>query len=377
MYEGPTEPLIARPELPRPGVSRSFALGVAAVALLLGFTLGLMATGSFGPRSSGALYDEDLVTSIVDRVSPAVVEVAVVQRVGRFNLPQTGSGSGFLVDGDGHIVTNDHVVDGAEKIMVKLSDGRTLEAEKLGTSPADDLALLKVDAQEVSGITPLSLADSSNLKTGQMAVAVGSPFHNFNSVTVGVVSGTGRGPSSVLRRPIPDMIQTDAPLNSGNSGGPLLNADGDVIGVNSAVRTGTFQGADDFRIGFAVPSNTVKSLLPQLLEPRQVRRPWLGISGGSVNRDLNGALELPTGVYVTSVSPDSPASDVGLRPLQVSRGTVRGDVITAVDGRSVESVEEMVSYFNTRRPGDEVTLSVYRGGGTVELGVTLAEWPDT
>ena len=166
-------------------------------------------------------------------------------------------------------------MDGAERLTVTLSDGRTLPATRLGSSPADDLAVLQVDAAEVSNVDPLSLSDSSEVRPGQLALAVGSPFQNFNSVTAGVVSGTGRGPTSVLRRPIPDMIQTDAPLNPGNSGGPLLNSDGEVIGVNSSIRTGS-SGIEEFRIGFAVPSNTLKDLLPQLLRSELVRRPWLG-----------------------------------------------------------------------------------------------------
>ncbi|MFQ5894142.1 MAG: S1C family serine protease [Nitrospinota bacterium] len=370
---------IERPSRRSLGVSKPFVIGVAAVAVLLGFALGLMSSSSTGNLAGGssALYDEELVTALVEEASPAVVELNVVQRRGRLRLPRTGSGSGFLVDREGRIVTNHHVVDRAEEITVKLLDGRTLEAEKLGTSPADDLALLQVDPEQVSGIEPLPLADSGDLKTGQMAIAIGSPFHNFNSVTVGVVSGTGRGPSSILRRPIPDMIQTDAPLNPGNSGGPLLNSDGQVIGVNSSVRTGTFQGLDDFRVGFAVPSNTVASLLPDLREPKQVRRPWLGISGGSVGGELVVSPDLPRGIHVTSVFSGSPAARAGLVPAQPFGDSARGDVITAVDGRPLDSVEDMVSYFNTRRPGDEVTLSVFRDGRTIELDVTLAEWPDT
>ena len=260
---------------------------------------------------------------------------------------------------------------------MKLSDGRTLEATNLGTSPADDLALLQVDASEVADITPLTLADSDKVKPGQMAIAVGSPFRNFNSVTVGVVSGTGRGPASVLRRPIPDMIQTDAPLNAGNSGGPLLNSSGEVVGVNSSVRSGAFQGREEFRIGFAVPSNTLKELKPQLTEGRQVRRPWLGVSGGSVTKGLTDSLGIPRGVYVSSVFPGSPAEQAGLVPFQISGATSRGDVITQIDGEPVASVEEMVSYFNTVGPGVEVTLSVYRNDLTVRVPVTLVEWPDT
>ena len=357
-------------------VSRVFVLGVAAVALLLGFALGIFSTSSTGDGVVGsrALYDEDLVTSLFEDASPAVVEVDVTQGAGI--RQRTGSGSGFLIDDNGHIVTNSHVVRGADAISVRLSDGRSIDATRLGSSPADDLALLQVDPSQVSGINPLKLADSSKLKTGEMAVAIGSPFRNFNSVTVGVVSGTGRGPSSILRRPIPDMIQTDAPLNPGNSGGPLLNSSGEVIGVNSSVRTGASQGLEEFRIGFAVPSNTVKSLMPQLLESRVVRRPWLGISGGSVSSDLRSSQDLPSGIYVTRVFANSPAQRAGLVPFRSLRDTT-GDVITAVDGVPVGSVEDMVSYFNTRKPGEEVSLSVFRQSESIELRVTLVEWPDT
>ena len=247
----------------------------------------------------------------------------------------------------------------------------------MGYSPADDLALLKVDADEVADIEPLRLADSDKVESGQMAIAVGTPFRNFNSVTVGVVSGTGRGPVSVLRRPIPGMIQTDAPLNPGNSGGPLLNSKGRVIGVNSSVRSGASLEVDEYRIGFAVPSNTLKDLLPELLIPQLVRRPWLGISSGSVTRELVDSLGVPRGIFIAGVFPGSPAEKVGLVPFRTLRGTSEGDVITAVDGRPMDSVAEMVSYFNTLKPGDDVTLTVFRNSQTVEVEVTLAKWPDT
>ena len=360
------------------GISKTLALGIAAVALLLGFTLGIFATSSSGDGLGGApaLYDESLVTSLFHDASPAIVEIEVTQGSGFFS--RSGAGSGFLIDGDGHIVTNDHVVDGADAVTVRLSDGRNIEATRLGSSPADDLALLQIDPAEVSGISPLKLADSDDLQTGQMAIAIGSPFRNFNSITVGVISGTGRGPSSVLRRPIPDMIQTDAPLNPGNSGGPLLNSRGEVIGVTSSVRTSASQGGlEEFRIGFAVPSNTLKNLMPQLLESSVVRRPWLGISGGAVSSDLDSPSDLPSGIYVTQVFRNSPASRAGLIPFTSLRGAGVGDVITAVDGVPVDSVEDMVSYFNGRKPGDEVVLSVYRQRRSIELEVELDPWPDT
>ena len=358
---------------------RRRAFWMIALGASVGFGLGVVFATALSLDSSGTrtLYDEALVTSLFEKRGPAVVEISVTRERDGIPLPGTSAGSGFLVDDQGHIVTNDHVVRAGGEVMVKLIDGRSVPAVRLGSSPADDLALLKVDASDVRGIDPLPLADSDRVTPGQMAIAIGSPFRQFNSVAVGVVSGTGRGPTSVLRRPIPDMIQTDAPLNPGNSGGPLLNSAGEVIGVNSAVRTGTTQRLEEFRIGFAVPSNTLRDLMPELLESRQVRRPWLGIGGQQVPESLATASGLPDGVLVLNVFPSSPAEVAGLVPFP--RGTSRGvgDVITAVDGRAVTSVEEMVSYFNSVKPGEHVTLSVFRDSRTIEIGVTLAEWPDT
>ena len=366
-----------KPRTNRPsGVSKTFAFSLAGIAVLLGFTLGLISDSFSDPVGSRAsLYDEAMITDLFESASPAVVEITVSRSNPTFPLSGMGTGSGFLIDGDGHILTNSHVVKGAQEIRINLGDGRTLAATKLGTSPADDLALLQVDPQEVKDITPLVLADSDEVKPGQLAVAIGSPFRNFNSITVGVVSGTGRGPVSELRRPIPDMIQTDAPLNPGNSGGPLLNSAGQVIGVNSAVRTPSFSGLDDFRIGFAVPSNTVKTLMPYLLIAGEIKRPWLGISGGPISGQLADSLGISKGVVVTQVFPSSPASEAGLVPFRSL--TSRGDVITGVDGNPVGSVEEMVSYFNDKRPGNAVVLSIFREDKDITVEVVLAEWPDT
>ena len=351
-------------------------LGIVLTTLLIGFTLGLLLAGSSGLSrfNSPALYDEDLVTTLFEQASPAVVEISVSSAIANLLGQSDGAGSGFLVDNEGHIVTNHHVVEGADGISVKLSNGKTLQAVVLGTSPADDLAVVKVDAEEVAGLAPLPLADSDDVRPGQMAIAIGSPYRNLNSVGVGVVSGTGRGPTSVLRRPIPDMIQTDVPLNPGNSGGPLLNSNGDVIGVTSAVRIGETGEVEEFRIGFAVPSNTLKSLMPQLVMPQQVRRPWLGISGAPLTEDLIRAVGIDEGIFITRVFGGSPAERAGLTPF-LGRAN-RGDIITAIDGTSVGSVEDMVSYFNTLQPGDHVTLSVVRDTRDLDIDVTLAQWPE-
>ena len=370
----------AQPESSTRSLTRTAVLGFLVIGVSVGFALGLFFASSFGWNNGGktALYDEGVVTDIFDRVSPAVVELTVTRSVRGVRLPGSGIGSGFLIDREGHIVTNNHVIAGATEIAVTLSDGSEITAQKLGTSPADDLAIIKVSASEVKGIKPLELADSSKVRPGQLAVAIGSPFRQFNSITVGIVSGTGRGPSSVLLRPIPDMIQTDAPLNPGNSGGPLVNLEGEVIGVASSVRTsGLGNQMEQFRIGFAVPSNTVKGLLPELVKPTVLKRPWIGIQGTAVTKDLSDQRGFPRGVIITGVLESSPADRVGLDPFRTRTGRDSGDIITAIDGIPVGSVEEMVSYLNSKRPGDQVKLSVYRDSRTVVVPVTLDPWPDT
>ena len=328
-------------------------------------------------RGSSGLFDEDEVTRIFEDVSPAVVEIEVFGQFGNLQFPSFGSG--FLIDNEGHIVTNHHVVSTGSEIVVRFADGRETEAERLGFSEADDLAVIRVDPSIVTEIVPLEFADSSKVEPGQMAIAVGTPFREFNSIGVGVVSGTGRGQTSILNRPIPDMIQTDVPLNSGNSGGPLLNSDGEVIGINSSVRI-PFPygevGPGEFRIGFAVPSNTAQDLLPQLIESMDVRRPWIGIQGMPVTRGMVDERGFPEGVFVTGVFANSPARRAGLNPFRNFSSDNMGDVITSIDGLSIISVDEMVSYLNAKQPGDEVVLTVYRDGSLRTVTLTLDPWPD-
>jgi S1-C subfamily serine protease len=281
-------------------------------------------------------------------------------------------GSGFLVDDQGHIVTNYHVVDGAGEIEVRMFGGLVVSATLLGYSRADDLALLQVDPAEVAGIKPLSLADSSEISPGEMAIAIGSPFGYPSSISVGVVSGTSVSRPSVLRRPIPDMVQTDAALNPGNSGGPLLNSKGEVIGISTSVQV--FASVDT-GVGFAVSSNTLRGVLQELTQPGELKRPWIGISGEPITRSLSILLGLPseTGIYVSVVLDDGPAARADIRG--DSGGTSgQGDIIIAVDGEKVASVADLVDYLNTLRPGDEVTLTIIREGETKDVGVTLAEW---
>ena len=366
------------------------ALLVLALGMLLGYALGWVSFGlPWGsPDQRATLYDEQQVVEVFDRASPAVVEITVARSTGNLPLFQT-SGSGFLVDDDGHIVTNHHVVAGSDRITVEFHDGRELDATPLGSSPADDLAVLRVDPDQVRDIDPLDLADSDELRPGQLAIAIGSPFRKQNSISVGVVSGVGRSETrprdrgresgSILQRPVADLVQTTAALNPGSSGGPLLDRNGAVIGVNSAVR---IESGVQVGIGFAVPSNTVAELLPEMKAGSLVRRPWLGIRGSALN-DASAeemGLAVESGVYITEVMPDSPAAQAKLkgdsRP-SFTRPAGDGDVILALDEEAVSSVTDIVSLLNTRRPGDRIALTVLRDNVPIRVTVILDDWPDT
>ena len=361
------------------------ALSVLLVVLgILGTTSGVASdVRSQLVSASPALFDEQVVISIFEAADPAVVEIEVtLPRFSRFrfSIPQGGQGSGFLIDTEGHILTNYHVVQDATRIRVTLANGRTLDAQVTGTSPADDIALLKVDSEAVAGIVPLLLGDSSSVKPGQMAIALGSPFGLESTITVGVVSGVERSRTGILRRPILGMIQTDASINPGNSGGPLLNSLGEVMGINTAIETSQ-NGVTG--IGFAVPINTAKLLITKFLEieSETLKRPWLGISGIALSASLADFLNVGTsrGVYVVAVTLDSPAQEAGLIEggLEVDEiPSPGGDIITAVDGKVVRSVEELISYFNTLQPGDSVSLTIIRSGQTLQVNVLLGERPD-
>ena len=335
------------------------------------------------------LYDEKIVRTVFETASPAVVEVQTAvqfgQRIG------TGSGSGFFVDDEGHLITSAHVVEGAREITVRLSDGRELSAVKLGHSQHDDLALLKVDPDVVSDIRPLSFADSDEVFIGEMAIAIGSPYENRNSLSVGVVSNKERSESRIQRadsftggggRTITDLIQTDAALNPGNSGGPLLNAEGEVIGVNSSVRV---QSGVQIGIGFAIASNTVMQILDELKNPGQFTRPWIGLNGRSVE-DLpggSGRIAADSGVYVVKTCEGGPAELADIKDdylaviLSQGRGVSgRGDIIVGINGEPVVDWPDLLSTVNDFEVGDRIILDLIRNGDRMQVDLTLAKWQD-
>ncbi|ABU57842.1 S1C family serine protease [Roseiflexus castenholzii] len=333
--------------------------------------------------------EQAALTALYRQVNPAVVSIEVVADhppVGGapFTVP-TSQGSGFLFDDQGHIVTNNHVVENGAKFQVRFSDGTVVMARLVGSDPGSDLAVLKVDALP-PGAAPLPLADSRTVEVGQRAIAIGNPFGLRNTLTVGVVSGIGRslsGPASNSggRFRIPNIIQTDAAINPGNSGGPLLNIYGEVIGVNTAISSGSgaFEG-----VGYAVPSNAVSRVVPALIRDGRYDHPWMGIGMRDVDPLLADSLNLPArqGVLITEVVPDSPAARAGLRSgtqiVSVGGRELRigGDIIIAINGQPVRDSDELVSYLELETSvGDTVMMTVQRGDRQEQITMTLGARP--
>jgi S1-C subfamily serine protease len=291
----------------------------------------------------------------------------------------TSLGSGFIQDAaKGLIITNNHVIQGSNTVDVTFASGNTYSAKVIGTDPLSDLAVLQiVDDFSAEHIASLQLANSSQLEIGQQVIAIGNPFALSNSMTNGIISQVGRLlPNQEMGFSIPDVIQTDAAINPGNSGGPLLDVEGNVIGVNSAItsQTGEFAG-----IGFAIPSNTVARIVPYLIKDGKYDHPWLGIAGVNLTPNLAQQLGLPRdskGVVIASVTPGSPAADAGIVG-RVQNGNIpAGDIITAIDEHQVKRMEDIISYVEEQRSvGDSVVITVNRGGQSQDLTVTLQPTP--
>ena len=330
-----------------------------------------------------------LVGEIYDRVSPGVAfiqaESAPQEPSALDPFPQpeggTASGSGFVIDDDGHILTNAHVVSGARGIQVKLGeDEDPVDARLVGKDTSTDVAVLEVDPDEAE-LHPLALGGSSELDVGDPVVAIGNPFGLERTVTTGIVSALQRQIEAPNGFTISDVIQTDAAINPGNSGGALLNQDGEVIGINSQIATAG--GGGSVGVGFAVPIDTARDIANQILEGGEVEHAFLGISAADVTPEIADALnlEVTEGALVQRVVPDGPADEAGIEAgdQEVAVGgrqlLAGGDVITAVDGEPVAGMDDVIAAVNSKQAGDEVTLEVQRGDETDEVTVELGDRP--
>jgi serine protease Do len=381
-------------------MSRRFTFVTLALAAVVAFLVGAIVAGGFarpavvaetgGPRLP-ALHPADTsrnapaaavplvnFADVVQRVNPAVVNIDATSSgssagsrrrrpalpdppdmfdTPRGDAPRRGAGSGFIIDPDGSILTNNHVIDGAERIQVKLSDGRSLRARVIGADPDTDIALLKVDGQKELPVAPLG--DSSSLRMGEWVCAIGNPLGYEHTVTVGVISYLGR---KLFDSSLDNYIQTDAAINFGNSGGPLINARGEVIGINAAISSRASN------IGFAVPVNGATSILPQLRAQGRVSRGYLGVALRDIDEDLQHSLHLPVtrGAVVQDVTEGSPAERAGLRPY---------DVIVAFEGGTVSNDDELVHDISSRAPGTTAQVKVLRDGREIITAVKLSERP--
>jgi putative serine protease PepD len=353
-WRPPEDPDAPEPPPGRPrgrGLASAVALTAALAALALS-AVTLIGDDDSSPQSAalpaagGGRPAPTQVGRVYDSAAPGVVSVQA----------GSASGTGFVVRGDGTIVTNAHVVSDAESVQVRFGDsGETVQGEVLGTDPSSDLAVVRVDPGSTGSLRALPLADSDDVRVGDAVVAIGNPFGLDRTATAGIVSSLGREIQAPDGFQIDEVIQTDAPINPGNSGGPLLDVRGRVVGVNTQIATGG-GGNGNVGIGFAVPSNRVREVLPALSRGEHIERAYLGVTSAPH----------PDGAQIQGVTPGSPAASADLRT---------GDVITGVDGRDVSEPEDVSQAINSLEPGDEIRLEVERGGETRTVTVELAERP--
>jgi len=310
-------------------------------------------------QSAAATTTVSSLTQLYKDVTPGVVDITVTSAGGPGGFdPQGGTsqaeGSGFVFDTSGHIVTNEHVVDGATAINVRFPNGTTAKATLVGSDPSTDIAVIKVDVA-ASELHPLSLGSSKNVQPGEDVVAIGSPFGLADSMTSGIVSAIGRTIEAPNHYSIADSIQTDAPINHGNSGGPLLDLSGNVIGVNAQIESG---GGGSDGVGFAIPIDSVKGVVTTIVAGGKVVHAYIGIHVGDAT---NGS-----GAMISSVSAGTPAAKAGLKA---------GDVITALDGKAITKADDLTASITAHTPNDKVTLTITRDGKTLKIDVTLGVRP--
>lgn len=335
--------------------------------------------------------EEQLLNSIYTAAAPAVVHIRVAANVPvdvpqGFHVPndflRRGQGSGFVIDKEGHIVTNNHVVQDAVEVEVTFFDGLTARAEVVGTDPDSDVAVIQVDINPTL-LHPIELADSDEVFVGQRAIALGNPFGQTWTLTAGIVSAVGRTiQSSASQFSIPEVIQTDAAINPGNSGGPLLDSEGRVIGVNTMILS---ESGSSSGVGFAVPINIVRQVVPTLIAGEDYAYPFLGISGTNLSLEVIEAMGLDVtqrGALVVEVLPDGPAAAAGLRGAantavpnsqEIPTG---GDIIVGFEGKEVSTMDDLITYLvDEYRPDDVVTLTILRDGAEMDVEVTLGTRP--
>ena len=395
-------PSPSRASLPT-SAARTFALLVVATLLGGGAALGgAAAVGAFddGTGATTVVQTPDAspsalptaagttlsINEIYKRSGPGVVQItstvgSSTSSGGQFQQSGQAQGSGFVVDKEGHIVTNYHVIKGANSIEVRFSNDDTLKARLVGSDPSTDIALLEVDADS-RALTPLALANSDRIEVGDAVVAIGNPFGLERTVTAGIVSALQRAVRAPNGFTIDHVIQTDAPINHGNSGGPLLDTRGEVIGVNSQIETGG-AGDGNVGIGFAVPSNTVKSVVAQLLTSGKVEHAFLGVSAVEITSAMANSFRLPVseGLVVQRVEPGSAAARAGLKAgneqVVIAGESFRmgGDVIVVADGNPVSTIDELRDVIAAHKSGDKITLKLYRGDTARTVTVTLGRQP--
>ncbi|MSP14165.1 MAG: trypsin-like serine protease [Chloroflexi bacterium] len=331
--------------------------------------------------------EEQVLQRLYQKVNPSVVNIDVLisgAGLGGQDSLQPASASGFVISKEGHIVTNNHVVDGAQQIRVTFADGYQVNAKVMGVDPDSDLAVIKVNGVPADSLVPVAMGDSSQVKPGQKVVAIGNPFAYAGSMTFGIISAVGRTiPSGLSQFSIPLVIQTDAPINPGNSGGPLVDLDGRVVGVNAQIRSDTARANSG--VGFAIPSNIVKLVAPDLITKGQHDWAWLGLQGTSMNFDLAQANNLPQttrGAYIDAIVAGGPAAKGGLKGSS-GQATVDnrpvpngGDIIIQIDNQPVNSFDDLLTYVSLNTsPSKQVQLKLWRNGQQTTVTITMEARP--
>ncbi len=367
-------------------------LSSAATVIVLRWNL---LPGNDGKESATATYaavaakqpplssDEEVNVRVYDSVSPGVVNITrTVVEYDFFFMPiaREGTGSGCVLDQEGNILTNYHVIESAESLEVALPDRSKYRAKVVGYDQQNDLAVIRLIGAPRERLHPIRLGDSDTLKVGQKVLAIGNPLGLQNTLTVGIISSLGRRIRTESGDLVDNVIQTDAAINPGNSGGPLLNTAGQMIGINTSIFT---IGGGNIGIGFAIPSNTIRRVVTDLLRYGRVIRAWFGVDGYSLNEVLASELNLPvsSGILVARVERGSSADNAGIQGanqilrLYNERILIGGDIITAVDGQPVASVDDLRLLLEKKRPGDVVEVTLYRGRSKLRKSVTLLEAP--